>query len=252
MMRTVSDIREGYTMRWDTISGCTARDGGYLLDKQLFFVQRGFASPKFLENTARLITACFDQNVTRLSDELDAGGLAWDFIVAVFRGEDVNNVVSVCFMTYGRTDERQYFYVVDVCTDCGMTRRGLAKYLMNHGVYRLCCLILKDHESVYWKRILDFSPKLWLLLDVDVESSFRSIYHKLIKLYSGLGYRKEMPNIQIAPLEPWRRRWSWVVPSDPAVRTQMWLEVVQGQGQSTPLSDSVLSELRGCGGTVVG
>ena len=127
MMRTENDIREGYTMRWDTISGCVKHEGGYLLDKQLFCVQRGFASPKFLENTARLIAACFDQNVTRLSDELDAGGLAWDFLVAVFRGDDVNNVVSACFMVYGRSDRRQYFYVVDVCTDCGMARRGLAK-----------------------------------------------------------------------------------------------------------------------------
>lgn len=251
MMRTENDIREGYTMRWDTVSGCVKHEGGYLLDKQLFCVQRGFASPKFLENTARLITACFDQNVTRLSDELDAGGLAWDFLVAVFRGDDVNNVVSACFMVYGRSDRRQYFYVVDVCTDCGMARRGLAKYLMNHGVYRLCCLILADRESVFWKKILDFSPELWLLLDVDRESSFRSLYDKLIMLYYSLGFRNNIPNLQIAPIEAWHRRWSWAIPSDSAVRTQMWLEVVRGQARSSPLSDAVLSELRGGVGVLV-
>ncbi len=61
-MRTVNDIREGYIMmKWDIVFGCTAHKDDYLLDNQLFFVLRGLASPKFLDNTVTvcLITTCF-------------------------------------------------------------------------------------------------------------------------------------------------------------------------------------------------
>ncbi len=64
--------------------GLRARDSGFVLDSQVFCVQNGFASPRFLESIVSLVSACFKGETAQLSDdELAPGGLRWDFIVAV-------------------------------------------------------------------------------------------------------------------------------------------------------------------------
>jgi hypothetical protein len=86
-MRTEDDIHEGKIVRWK-IPGLESREDGLcFLGNHVFCVHRGFAPLKVVENLVRLIVTCFNNNVMRLSDEL--GGLSWDFIVAVYRGEDV-------------------------------------------------------------------------------------------------------------------------------------------------------------------
>ena len=262
--RTVDDIREGRVMRWDMSRGFSAHptEGGFILGDKVICVQNGFASERFIENTVRLVTTCFNTNPARLADELGSGGIAWDFIVAVHRGSDVNDVVAACILVYGQSERegelkfedrkrRQYFYVFNVCTHPCMARRGLAKVVMD-AVYRVGCFALKDKESDYWKGLMQmFSGELWLLTEVDFRSNKELVVpsDKLIKLYSGLGY---MPcssySVPITPVEPWRKRWAWDITVDPAIKRQMWMKVALENESSEHsrwlIVGSVLEELR--------
>lgn len=243
-------------MKWDLPPEFRAHEGGFILGEQVFCVQNGFASQRFLENTVRLVTTCFGTNAARLLDELDQGGIAWDFIVAVYRGEDVNDVVSACILVYGQQSEvemrspfngikRQYFYVFNVSTHPGMARRGLAKVVLD-AVYRLGCLAL---QSDYWGKgvMAGFSGELWLLIEVDLEHKLVLQPEKLVKLYSEVGY---VPcpsfSVPVTPIEPWRKRWMWTITVDPAVKRQMWMRVVPGNGEqhSRVVTGKVLDELR--------
>ena len=244
-MRTVEDIWAGRVTQWQ-IPGLCAHEGGYILGQQVFCVQSGFASPKFLERVVRLITGCFDTNPARLSDEMDPGGLAWDYIIAVYRGDDVNDVVAACILVYGRSDERQYFYIFNVCTHPSMARRSLAKVIID-AAYSLCCIALRDRMSDYWKGVLGQSGALWLLLEVSLSHTYTVPPEKLVELYEGLGYRVDKHSISITPEEPWRKLWYWYIPFEPETRRQMWLEVdIDKENQhSRTVSDKVLAELCG-------
>ena len=256
--RTVDDIKEGMVMRWDMSHGFSAHpEGGFILGDQVICVQNGFASQRFLENTVRLVTTCFNTNPARLSDELDRGGIAWDFIVAVHRGSNVNDVVAACILVYGQSERegelkfedrkrRQYFYVFNVSTHPCMARRGLAKVVMD-AAYRLGCFALRDKESDYWKGLMMpvFSGELWLLTEVDFRSKLVVPSDKLIKLYSGLGYTPYPYSVPITPVEPWRKRWAWCITVDPAIKRQMWMKVVLEEGNGEHLiAGSLLEELR--------
>jgi hypothetical protein len=249
-MRTDDDIHEGKIERWN-IPGLESReDGVCFLGDHVFCVQRGFAPPKVVENAVRLIVTCFNSNITRLSDELAEGGLSWDFIVAVYRGEDVSDVVAACIMVYGRCETRQYFYVFDVSTHPSMVRRGLGKVVMN-AVFSLGCVIVQNRMCDYWQGILGLNDPLWLLLDVDMEKTRLIAPEHLIHMYSGLGYvsSASSSSIVIAPLEAWQKRWAWCIPYEPLTRCQMWLEVKpeNKDKHSVAISEKVLAELCGNG-----
>ena len=257
--RTVDDIKKGMVMRWDMSHGFSAHpEGGFILGDQVICVQNGFASQRFLENTVRLVTTCFNTNPARLSDELDRGGIAWDFIVAVHRGSDVNDVVAACILVYGQSERegelkfedrkrRQYLYVFNVSTHPCMARRGLAKVIMD-AVYRLGCFALRDKESDYWRGLMPvFSGELWLLTEVDFRSKLVVPSDKLIKLYSGLGYTPYSYSVPITLVEPWRKRWAWCITVDPAIKRQMWMRVVQERSSEHSrwlIAGSLLEELR--------
>lgn len=224
--------------------GLRARDGGFVLDSQVFCVQNGFASPRFLESIVSLVSACFQSETAQLSDELAPGGLRWDFIVAVHRGTDVNDVVAACILVYGRSDGRQYFYVFDVCTQPSMARRGLAKVVMS-AVYRLCELVQQERNGCYWRGVLCFSDKLWLLLEVDLETSLVVSPNKLVQLYTSVGYAQGSHVFPVTPLESKCKRWYWCVTVDPETRLQLWREVGSSDPCAFHLRQEVLEELRG-------
>lgn len=259
MFRAVSDIQEGEVVRWN-MPGLRAYGDGYALGDQLFCVQNGFAGQRLLSNSVRLMATCFGSDPARLSDELACGGLAWDFLVALHRGHDPDDVVAACLLVYGRTNtpsfRRQYFYVFNVCTHPTMGRRGLAKVIMD-AVYRLGCLVLRERQGLFWGRVLDFSERLWLLAEVDLQQSKGPVSpEKLVQLYTaGSGYSPLDPSntsVPITPLESCVKRWRWFIQVDSAVKRQLWLEVrLENEGTHTRVvSQRVLDELRGISSAV--
>lgn len=204
------------------INGLTRHaGGGYLLSKQVYCVQSGCCSHKYIENTARLITTCF-----KISGEdekqigmIDTGGLTWDFMVSVHKGCNVEDVVAVCMMVHGRCDPddgRQLMYVFDVCTDPRMARRGIGKVLMD-SVYRLCEVMIADSRFM--------CDRLWLVLDVDLNSTVVLSPVKLISFYMKCGFSESIEVKTIKPAEVSHPRWSWRIARDPATRRQLWREV---------------------------
>jgi hypothetical protein len=237
--------------RWEMPCVLPARDGGgggFVLGDQVFCVQNGSASPRFLESIVSLVSKRFNSETAQLSDELAPGGLRWDFIVAVHRGTDVNDVVAACILVYGRSDGRQYFYVFDVCTHPSMARRGLAKVVMS-AAYRLCGLVWRERGN---GRVLSYSDRLWLLLEVDLageqasSSSSAVSADDLIKFYTRVGYAQGTHVFPVTPLESKCRRWYWCVTVDPKTRCQLEREVFCA-GEEDPyafhLKPEVLEEL---------
>ena len=234
----------------------TRHGSGYLLSEQVFCVQSGCCSHKYIENTARLITTCFringeDEKQTAM---IETGGLTWDFMVSVHRGSNVEDVVAVCMMVHGRCDPddgRQLMYVFDVCTDPGMARRGLGKVLMN-SVYQLCNAMIADSRFVCFDR-------LWLVLDVDLKSTVVIPPAKLVSFYVKCGFSESQSGgfKGIKPAEHSHPRWSWRISRDPATRCQLWREVVKvvvddgidTSSSSYQLSHEVISELKGISST---
>jgi GNAT superfamily N-acetyltransferase len=213
---------------WD-IKGLTRHDCGYMLSEQVFCVQSGCCSHKYIENTARLITTCF---MIRGEDEkqigmIETGGLTWDFMISVHRGSNVEDVVAVCMMVHGRCDPddgRQLMYIFDVCTDPHMARRGIGKVLMD-SVYRLCEAMIADGQFT--------RDRLWLVLDVDLKSTVVVPPVKLISFYKKCGFSELSSSAAggggvtgIKPAEVLHPRWSWCITCDPTTRCQLWREVV--------------------------
>lgn len=201
------------TMKKWEIPNCTPHKGGFLLGKQIFCVQNGFACSDFIEASGRLIAKCFHEPPEQDIAELSPAGLSWDFIVAVFRGDNVCDVVSVCALVHGLAGDRQCVYVFDVCTDPRMVRRGIAKVLMS-AVYNLCCAAVR----VYW------SGELWLVLDVDLKTKLVPP-DTLIRFYTECKFIEDRVSLAIKPAENMKRTYSWAVTADPAAKRQMWRAV---------------------------
>jgi hypothetical protein len=202
--------------KWE-IRGLEPRDGGFILSPHVFCVQNGFASAGFLKQSAKLIARCFncDDDVDTQLNELAPGGLSWDFMLAVFRGSDVSDVVAVCGLVFGVSPKRHFAYVFDVCTDPSMLRMGIGKELMR-SVNHLCCLALKDRVVC--------SDELWLLLDVDLKTTSDKLAG-LKKFYSGCEFIEDTSSIAIRPFENGSHRYFWRITCDPCLKCQMWRKV---------------------------
>ena len=225
------------------INGLTPRDGGFELGDQVFCVQSGCHTTQYIENSARLITNCFNvpESAERQVGMMDTGGLTWDFMVSVHRGGNVEDVIAVCMLVHGRfepddDDCKQLMYVSDVCTDKSMGRRGIAKVLMN-AVYRLCFAMISDARFQ--------CGRLWLVLDVDLTSTIVVEPTKLISFYEKCGFSK-VPDTyrRIKPVEHAQPRWFWRITFEPKERFPMW-QLVEPQCQMSviSLSGNVLLEL---------
>jgi hypothetical protein len=231
MARTEKDVLMGRLMKWE-IPGVRAHEGGFLLGDQIFCVQEGFASQRFIAAAARLFCRCFrEKSSTQTERDFEIGGLSWDFIIAIFRGDDVTDIVAACSLVYGQSNDlggRQFFYVFNVCTDPCVLRCGLASVLMG-AVYRLCCMVERCRECDYWRRVLCFSDKLWLLLAVDLTCELVVPPEGLIGFYTKCGFKASRDySIQIDPWECKYWRSIWAIMRDPKKRCQMWQEVLLG------------------------
>ena len=231
MMRTVQDVRAGRLMKWE-IPGLEAREGGFLLGDHIFCVQEGFATHGFITAAAKLFCRCFGEKTSQEAErDFELGGLSWDFIIAIYRGDDVNDVVSACSLVYGQSSElggRQFFYVFNVCTDQCVQKRGLASVLMS-AVYQLCCAVERDRGCDYWRGILCFPGKLWLLLAVDLTETVVVPPEGLIAFYTKCGFSASRGySIQINPLECTCWRSVWAITRDGTKRCQMWQELLLG------------------------
>ena len=219
----------------------TPHHGGYLLGDQIFCVQNGFASPEFIEKSSCLIAACFKADPAKQIEELEPGGLSWDFMVAVFKGGNVCDVVAVCGLVYGRTGEKQYLYVFDVCTDPDLAHRGIGKVLMG-AVDRLRAAAVDDRGCGYWGGVL-CSGGLLLLLDVDLHEEGRVSPDLLKVFYSKCGYVESLSSIAINPVER-GGHWRWCITNDPDTKRQMWCDETTSVCAS--FHGTVLAELSGC------
>lgn len=249
MARTEEDVRVGRLVKWE-IPGFQAREGGFLLGDHIFCVQEGFASHRFITAITRLFSKCFhEKSSTKQESDFEYGGLSWDFTIAVFRGDDVTDVVAACTLVYGQSSDlgrRQYFYLFNVCTDPCVSRCGLAGVLLG-AVYRLCCTVVQCRECDFWREILCFSDKLWLLLAVDVTCQLVVPPEGLIAFYSKCGFIASRDySIQIDPWECKYWRSLWAIMRDPKRRCQMWQEVLlENQGRhSVALSAKALAVLQ--------
>lgn len=224
---------------------------GFLLSEQVYCVQSGCHSVGYIENVARLITTCFNVSgeYEKETDMIDTGGLTWDFIVSVHRGGNVEDVVAACIMVHGHCepdDGRQLMYVFDVCTHPCMAKRGIAKVLMN-SVYFLCSAMVADGQLQ-----CDNNNKLWLVLDVDLNSTIVVTPDKLISIYSSCGFVASPGKFTgIKPVEHCHPRWKWHITGNPETRCQLWREVgprnTASSSSSCVLSKSVISELNPIG-----
>ena len=239
MARTVDDVRAGrLMMKWE-IPGLEAREGGFLLGDQIFCVQEGFASTGFIAAAARLFCTCFhDKSSAEAERDFEVGGLSWDFIIAIFRGGDVNDVVAACALVYGQScGGRQFFYVFNVCTDPCVRKCGLAGVLMG-AVDQLCCAVERSRACDYWKNFLCFSDKLWLVLAVDLTETLVVPPRELVAFYTKCGFSaSNESSIPIHPLECTCWRSVWAITSDDSRRCQMWREVLPQERQRIVLSE---------------
>jgi hypothetical protein len=230
MARTLDDIRAGRLMKWE-IPGMNAREGGFILGQQIFCVQEGFASSAFLCAVEKLFAESFEQDVAKKVSEFNPGGLTWDFIVAVYRGDDINDVVAACALVYGQSGGgEQYLYLFNVCTDRRMMRQGLARKMMG-AVNHLCCAALRDRECNFWRQILSYSDKLWSLLTVDISKQLVVPPDKLIAFYASCGFSVSgAESVSINPLECCSGRFIWAMENDPLLRCEMRQEILLNSG----------------------
>jgi ribosomal protein S18 acetylase RimI-like enzyme len=226
--------------KWE-IPGMTPHHGGYLLGDQIFCVQNGFASPEFIEKSSCLIAVCFEGDPKKQNEELNPGGLSWDFMVAVFKGSNVCDVVAVCGLVYGKTGDEQYLYVFDVCTDPELAHRGIGRVLMG-AVNRLRVAAVNDRVCAYWGGKLH-AGGLLLLLDVDLHDKGRVSPDRLKAFYSKCGYVESCTSIDINPVER-GGHWRWCITNNPDAKRQMWCDETTSVCAS--FHDAVLAELTGC------
>jgi hypothetical protein len=246
-MRTHEDVRAGRLTKWE-IPGFRAHQGGYILGEQVFCVQEGFAQPAFLEVVEALFSKSFEQDLGENQSRYNPGGLTWDFIIAVYRGCDVNDVVAACVVVYGQSEEmkegRQYLYLFNVCTDPCMMKKGLARVMLN-AVYRLSCAVWKDRLSDFWRGILGFSDSLWLLLTVDTSTQLVVPPLKLVQFYTSCGYVASSGDC--IPIKPWESccgRFVWAVGPHPELKCQMWQEVLLECEHNVEFNPEVLLALQ--------
>ena len=224
MARTLNDIHTGHLMKWE-IPDLKAHKGGFILDEQIFCVQEGFASVEFLFAVEKLFAESFKQDLTKKVSEFNPGGLTWDFIIAVYRGDNINDVVSACALVYGQSGA-QYLYLFNVCTDCSMMRQGLATKMLG-AVYKLCCAALRDRECDFWRHILSYSAEMWLLLTVDISTKLVVPPDELIAFYTKCGFSESgAESVQVSPTECNSGRFVWAMENDPSLRCQMRREIL--------------------------
>ncbi len=216
--------------------GLEPRGDGFILSPQVFCVQNGYASDIFLTKSAALIAKCFKCAVGDENKMIKPHGLSWDFMVAVFRGSDVSDVVAVCGLVEGCVDGgRHYMYVFDVCTDTSMGNKGICTALMR-AVRYLCSLAVGVNGWI--------NGELWLVLDVDLHQTPKYVA-RLKKMYSKCGFKEEdAANVKIQPFEGLGYALHWGIPYEQGCVCQMWQKVGAADlDLGVCLNENVLAEL---------